>query len=443
MRMFFALAVALCASIAAPSASAQEWARKMFKTTSHDFGTVVRGAKTEFRFAFKNLYVEDLHVAGVRSSCGCTSPEVSKRDLKTFETADIIAVFNTHAFLGHRSATVTVTFDRPFYAEVQLQVSGNIRGDIVVQPALVSFGEVDQGQAIEQRVTVTHNSRPDWKILDVRCANTNFEVEPVLRARAPGQVSYDLKVKLKKDAPAGYIKDQLLLVTNDAQAQQFPIEVEGQVVPAVSLSRSIAFGTLTPGSKATKPLIVRSKKPFRITKIDCEDERFSFKLPSPDVPAKSLYQIPVTFEATEQTGKILGKITIETDAMSSELPPVSAQAFVKPAPPEERAAPSTDELSSPSKPNSRPAADQTQPDSTAPASPGTDSGPADPGPANSNSPDDTVPAAAAPSNSGPAATVPVGTTDDAASVHRPAGKERTSSRRAGTPRNKWVAKNPD
>ena len=93
------------------AAVAQEWATKMFSATSHNFGTVAKGSKTEFRFVFRNIYKEDLHVVGVRTSCGCTSPEVTVRDLKTHETGEVIAKFNTRTFLGQHGATLTVTFD--------------------------------------------------------------------------------------------------------------------------------------------------------------------------------------------------------------------------------------------------------------------------------------------------------------------------------------------
>src|SRR5690606_33716089 len=94
------LLILLTASIG----SAQEWARKMFSDTSHDFGKVAKGAKVQHRFKFKNIYEEPIHVASVRSSCGCTSVDITKRDLKTWETSEVIANFNTNAFLGHHSA---------------------------------------------------------------------------------------------------------------------------------------------------------------------------------------------------------------------------------------------------------------------------------------------------------------------------------------------------
>ena len=56
---------------------AQPWAQKMFESTRHDFGTVARGAKSEYRFVSSNLYVEDVHISSARSSCGCTSVRIT------------------------------------------------------------------------------------------------------------------------------------------------------------------------------------------------------------------------------------------------------------------------------------------------------------------------------------------------------------------------------
>ncbi len=80
----------------------QEWARKMFKVTEHDFGTVAAGAKAEYRFVFENLYLEEVHVAGVRTSCGCTTPSIENPTLKTYEKGAIVAKFNTPLFRGQR-----------------------------------------------------------------------------------------------------------------------------------------------------------------------------------------------------------------------------------------------------------------------------------------------------------------------------------------------------
>jgi hypothetical protein len=220
-------------------------------------------------------------------------------------------VFNTHLFLGHRSATITVQFDKPYPATVNLQVSGYIRSDVVLEPRSLDFGSVEQGDARSKTIRVKYAGRSDWKIVDVRCTNPNYEVEVKDISRAEGEVVYDLVVALGKDMPAGYLNDILTVVTNDTQAKKFPIEVQGQVLAAVTVSPAELFlGDVKPGEKVTKKVIVRSKKPFRITKIGCADKSFSFEK---DDESKKMHVIPVTFEAPKKAGDIQQSILIETD----------------------------------------------------------------------------------------------------------------------------------
>jgi Protein of unknown function (DUF1573) len=311
--------------VCATAAPAQEWARKMFNDTSHDFGNVARGAKAQYHFKFKNIYEETVHVLSIRSSCGCTTPEVTRSELKTWETSDVIATFNTSAFQGQHSATITVEFDKPFHAEVQLQVYGNIRSDVVLQPGQVELGSIDSGQPVEKIITVTHTGRNDWKITDVRSANTNFEVEVNETRRAQGSVTYDLSVRLKPTSPVGYINDQLFLMTNDPQTPQIPIDVEGRVVAGVEVNPpSLSLGALMPGQKVTKNIVVRSKRPFRVLDVQCADG-FTCKVPD---ATREVQLIPITFKAGDQPGKLVKKIHIKTDLGENAVPDVTCQATI-------------------------------------------------------------------------------------------------------------------
>jgi len=318
--------VALAASLPA-GADAQEWANKMFSVTSHNFGTVARGSKTEYQFTFRNLYKEDLHVVGVRSSCGCTAPSVSKKDLKTHETADIVAAFNTRTFLGQHGATLTVTFDKPFYAEVQLRVSGNIRGDVTFAPPFVDLGNVDLGKGVDRTVRVVHNGSLPWEIKDVRSANSNFEVQLSKPVHSSSQSSYDLTLKLKPETPAGYVKGQLILVTNDPRAAQIPMDVEGRVVAEVTVSpQLLALGTVRPGATVTKNIVVRANRAFKVTSVECADSCIT--CPCRDTAAP-MHILPVTFQAGDSSGKIERQLKITTDLGEGVVPSVTVQANVE------------------------------------------------------------------------------------------------------------------
>ncbi len=294
-----------------PMASAQSWARKMFKTTEHDFGTVAKGAKADFDFEFQNIFEEDIHVVGVRSSCGCTEPHVTKNSLKTWEKSAIHAVFNTRAFIGSRSATLTVIIDQPFYAEVQLSVRGYIRADVLFTPGSVAFGEVEQGQTAERSVSVSYSGRSSWSIVDVRSANSSFEVELLDGERNFGRVTYKMLVRLKPDAPAGYLQDQLTIVTNDSYNGSLELPVEGRIVSPLTVSpASLFLGVLKPGETVEKKLFVKGTKPFKIVSIECEGDCFKFQTSDKSTAA---HMIPLTFTAGTAPGKISQKIEIKTD----------------------------------------------------------------------------------------------------------------------------------
>jgi hypothetical protein len=307
----------------------QEWAEKMFKVRSHDFGSVARGAKVEYRFVFENLYMEDVHISHAYSSCGCTSLRVENPTVKTYEKGAIVAIFNTNSFYGQRGATLTVVIDQPFYAEVQLQDRGFIRTDVDFRPGSVQFGPIDQGIGYRQIVDVNYNGgREDWKVLNIKSANPHITAKAIETSRNYGQTTYRLEVHVDNKMPAGYMNDHLMLVTNDGASQQIPVLVEGRVTPSISVSPAALFmGVVKPGDKVTKKLVLTSKKPFRILAITCDDKKsFQFDISKEDKATK-LHQIPVTFVAGADVGKIVKTIKIKTD-QGEMTPELAAYAVV-------------------------------------------------------------------------------------------------------------------
>jgi Protein of unknown function (DUF1573) len=297
----------------------------MFDTTSHDFGTVARGAKVEHSFTITNPYKEDAHIVDVRSSCGCTTPRITVNDLKTYEKSALVATFNTPTFTGQRSATLTVVFDKPFYAEVQVHVSGYIRSDIVLNPGSVQLGAVDQGTPVEKHIQLSYAGRDDWQVMGVKSGSPYLEASVGKPERRSGQVTYDLAVKLKDDAPSGPIHEQLVLVTNDFRSPEFPVDVEGRVVSELTvIPSSLLLGVLHPGDKVTKRMVIKSKKPFKIVGVKCDD---CFQIQPPET-VKNLQQIPITFTAGEKLGNVTRKIRIETDLGSDVVCEFSAYARI-------------------------------------------------------------------------------------------------------------------
>ena len=290
---------------------ASEWAEKMFQTTKYNFGTMARGSKPEVAFELSNIYKQTVHIAAVRSSCGCTIPQIVNPTLEPLEQGKIVCMFDTVSHLGQKKSVVTVTFDKPFSTEVQLIINGYVRRDLVMKPGTVDFRVVDHGRPAEQTIQLDYAGRVDWEIIDVRSTNDYYEVDLIETYRDENRTSYVMHVRLKESAPVGYLRDQLTLITNDPKRGTIPLPVEGRVREIISLSpKSLSFGQVLPGTKIPKKIVVRSKRPFRIVEVTCDDDCFVFKTPSDH---KKTHVIPVTFVAIGQPRRVTKRIQIETD----------------------------------------------------------------------------------------------------------------------------------
>ena len=319
------LAVALCPA----SASAQNWAEKMFSEKSHDFRIVGRGTKAEFHFDFQNLYEEDVHVSAVRTSCGCTTPSVTQKTLKSRETAAVVAKFNTSTHIGQKAATITVVFDKPFYAEVQLKVSGFIRTDITFDPPEVGFGEIPIGESREQEVVITHSGDSNWTITDVRSHCTNLQVRLKSPERTAGMVRYRMLVRMDDKMPEGEIRERLTLISNDRNFPTTEMAISGRIRPAVSISpASVFMGSTETGKRFEKRLVVRADEPFEIVDVVCADDRFEFEVP---IGKKKVHFVKLRFLADDSLDRVAQEIRVVTDLPGEKTATVVASGTIESA----------------------------------------------------------------------------------------------------------------
>ncbi len=299
--------------LAASTSAADDWAVAMFETSSHSFGPVAKGSKAEYDFVLTNKYAVDVHIASVRASCNCTTPRIEKEWLKPYEKGAIVAHLNSDNYLGQRAATLTVTFDQPLPAQVQLQVAAYVHENVLFDPDSIALGNVDQGAGAEGKLIVYRAGRIDWTILQAKNSSPYLSSRVVERARQDNQVWYELQVRLAKNAPCGYLKDQVILTTNDAEVTQIPVSVEAQVIAKVNVNpASLFLGTMQPGEKTTRQVVVWGKKPFRITSVAGDPASFQFAAAAQQ-PAQLVHVLPVTFVAGADRGKVVKTIHITTD----------------------------------------------------------------------------------------------------------------------------------
>jgi hypothetical protein len=323
-----ALALVALALMAVPARS-QSWADKMFGgTTSHDFGSVPRGAQLFHRFTMTNIYAVPLEIVSARTSCGCATVTPSVKVLQPREKATIDVTMDAHRFTGPKTISVYVTVGPEYTSTATLQVSANSRADVVFNPGQVSFGVVPRGQRPVQSIDVEYAGKLDWRVTEV-VKNTSDPVDAALEElyRRPGEVGYRIRVTLKADAPAGSLKHEVLLKTNDPASPVVPILVEANVQASLTIAPStVAFGTVRLGETVTRRIQIRGNKEFRIQSIAGLGDDITVELPA---TAASVQVITLKYQP-RQAGELRRQLTIQTDLSDQASGTVAVEGTAEP-----------------------------------------------------------------------------------------------------------------
>ena len=297
--------------------SAQElsWAQKMFEKKIFeqprlDLGVVARGADFNYYIKVKNIYKEDVHVVDVKTSCGCTDAKIDKDLLKTYDTGLIKISLNTRKFMRRKDTKITVVFDQPLYTEVEIPMTFYIRSDVVLTPGGVDFGTLEKGEAREKTIDLAYSGRSNWQIKDIKNRNPNIDVQFKEVSRVGRNVNYKLHFSLKPEAPAGAINQQITLVTDDASNPYVPVLVRGNVESDIEITPVVQnLGKLGVGKEKKFRVVLKGKKPFAVTNIECESATECFKVKLPE-NKKPVFVVPFSFTAPEKPGKFSEEFTI-------------------------------------------------------------------------------------------------------------------------------------
>lgn len=308
-------------SLSAGLAAAQSL-DSVFPVRSHNFGDVAVAAKTEFRFPVHNTTGRVMHLREVRTSCGCTTPTIEQQTLQPGESSAILAKFNTATHRGQRGANLTVVVSQPFYAEVRLRVDGFIRKDLVFHPGAIDFGKQSLGQDLTQTAKIMYAGRSDWAVADVLSNSPWISTSLSEPQRQGNNTQYELTVRLSKDAPAGFLRDELVLVTNDRSRPRVPFLVSAELENELTVSpQAIACGEVMQGQAIEKRLVVHGKRPFVIDSIEVEGWKVEY---DPSDKAGKTHIINVRFTPIHdsngrQSSPVVVKTSGELQATTSAL----------------------------------------------------------------------------------------------------------------------------
>lgn len=247
---------------------ADAWALGLFDKMDHDWGVVARGTVLTHRFTVTNNTGREVRLRGVRVSCHCTTASANFERLGPGQSGIVDAVMETRGFIGSKSVTVFVGFDRPHRSEAALRVSAVSSGNIAAAGGEVDFGVIPFGSSAERKLNIDNPSQ-FWSVVGMDHSTNLMYAEISEPARHAGGVRYELKITLNKNAPAGRVEDRIRLRTNDPQNPEVVVVAHAKVEPRLVVTPDhLRLDNPQGSATVTRNLIVRAPMPFRVTRVE-------------------------------------------------------------------------------------------------------------------------------------------------------------------------------
>ena len=306
----------MCVFALAGTAAQGGWADRLFAESAHDFGPVPRGAKVRHSFVLNNRTAEAITILDVRASCGCTSGRASASVVPAGRQATVEAEMDTRNFVGKKATTLTVSMVSASgrEAEARLGVSSDILADIVLNPGSADFGAVARGGSPSLAIAIDRLGGPDWRAVRMvsDCKYLSAKLEET--GRSAKGVGYRLTVSLKADAPAGDLREEIRILTNDPASPNVPVLVTASVRGELTASPALLSLGNVAKSGAQGRYLIRGSRPFAITAIEGAGEGFS--IAEADAGPKVVHVLTLKYDPARGSmrGDLRRSFRVRTDA---------------------------------------------------------------------------------------------------------------------------------
>jgi len=316
-------------------------ARLRFERTEHDFGEIFDNERQTTEFRFTNGGPQPLIIGEVKSTCGCTVPELEKKVYEPGESGVIKVVFDPHGKRGHDSRSINIQCNDAITPSVRLTVKSHVRQLIVMEPSLLQFGQVDKGKSAEKEFFVAGRTAD----FEASLATTNlpdvFEIKAIeTKVRPIGEEKEELRttgflITLRPDAPVGNHRAELTIRTND---ERRPIE-RTQILASVLgdlavVPPRLSLGRVEAGASFSREFRVQSRsgQPFKIVGVEIRDSQnqMSFEFTPEDPKNPTVWKVVVSGVALPDQRRLLGQIMVRTAVKGEENVEVRFNGFVNP-----------------------------------------------------------------------------------------------------------------
>jgi len=244
-----------------------------FANGAVDFGTVDEGNVVDVDYTVENASDRAVTIESFVTGCGCTAAAGSyPKQIPAGESFSFKLTYNTSGKRGTTNRTVTVVTNDAAQKDYRVTFTGKVVAKLYLEPAMLNFGNVDQGKKATQRVSLISfeeggTKLESYTVADERVTAKLLEEKPRVDGGRTG-TEFVFEVELPESMPQQMLNTQFTVKTDKSTylpGVLIRANILGDVV-ANPPRMYVALRGSEPTSR-TMTLTSRTGTPFRVVEV--------------------------------------------------------------------------------------------------------------------------------------------------------------------------------
>ena len=213
-------------TISLSSSSIQAAPKLKIDSTHFDFGYTPEGLPVIHRYWAYSVGTDTLKISRVRSSCGCTSVPLTKKNIAPGDSVSLELKFDTKRFKGQIAKTAAVESNDSTQPDLQLHFTARVglwEGIVIAKPNQVYLDTLGK---TEQTITLKNTSVAAYKI-SIISPIAEFMTLTLSSTELPAKGEVSLAIKTTPKTPIGDYNASVTLHFDGPEAHNLSIPVYG------------------------------------------------------------------------------------------------------------------------------------------------------------------------------------------------------------------------
>ncbi|MBN1899460.1 MAG: DUF1573 domain-containing protein [Spirochaetes bacterium] len=195
-----------------------------FNKVTHNFGNASQNEKLSTTFYYTNKTGQTIKIKKVHSTCGCTVPDISKRELKPGQRGKMEVVFNTGKYRGTVTKSIYFETQPMLTPPPKVNVQANIIPDVYLDPPNIFIPRDFDKETFNIKVKLLSERYTNFQIQEMEYDSEYLQIAPS-KLKENNTLGYLLDVTIFLEKKSSSSSEKILIYTDIPSQKIIPLRI--------------------------------------------------------------------------------------------------------------------------------------------------------------------------------------------------------------------------